>query len=212
MQKHKVRPHVTLSVFGVVLVASVSACGSQGGAIGNATAQQSTPSASTSARPTLTASKVQPPSQDNDYAKASGKPKVVFDPCTWIPDEPFAKLGLDPSTRERGNDIVAEYTFLTCHVRNSDEALQLDSGNVTLDEVRQKYPGRTQDIVINGRNAVLTPNKTATNDCSVDIRTTAGYFGVTVIVSTPGEVKGMKPCDDIVHIAETLEPYIGKDN
>ncbi len=212
MRKHRTQVRIALSVVGLVVVTAVSACGSAAEQSSEETSQAATAPASTSTRPTLTASRVQPPSQDNEYAKSSGRAKVNFDPCTWIPDEPFTALGLDPSTRERGNDIVAEYTFFTCHVSNRDEELQLDSGNVSLDEVRHKYAGKTQDISINGRNAVLTPNKTASNDCSVDIQTKSGYFGVTVIVSTPGEVKGMKPCDNIVHIAETLEPYIGKDN
>lgn len=163
-------------------------------------------------RPTLTASKLQPPPLENEYTKTSDRPDVVFDPCTWIPDDAFSALGLDPSTRDRGSDIVAEYTFLTCDVQNHDQALQMDSGNVSLDEVKEKYSGRTQNISINGRKAVLTPHKAATDDCSVDIETNAGYFGVTNIVNSYGAAKGMKPCDDIVHIAETLEPYIGEDN
>ncbi|WP_181063081.1 DUF3558 domain-containing protein [Nocardia nova] len=166
----------------------------------------------TSTPATLTASRLQPPSQDNDYTKTSGRPKVIFDPCTWIPDQPFAKLGLDPSARERGSDIVAEYTFLTCDVKNRDESLQMDSGNVTLDEVRQKYAGRTQDTTINGRKAILTSEKTGDNECSVDIETKAGYFGLTDILSTQGIGTGIKPCDRVTEMAETLEPYIGKDN
>ncbi|PSR62801.1 MULTISPECIES: DUF3558 domain-containing protein [Nocardia] len=164
------------------------------------------------AKPTLTASKLQPPSQDTEYTKSSGKPRVVFDPCTWIPDAPFEKLGLTPTTRERGSDIVAEYTFLTCDVKNSDESLQMDSGNITLDEVRQKYAGRTHEITVNGRKAVLTPEKTGDNECSVDIETKAGYFGLTDILSTHGIGTGISPCDRATEMATTLEPYIGKDN
>ncbi|NKY53631.1 DUF3558 domain-containing protein [Nocardia vermiculata] len=214
MRSRSALPRIPVFAAGLALVCSVSACGNNS-STPEAASQPTTATATTtttSTPPTLTASKLQPPSQDNEYAESSGRPKVVFDPCTWVPDSAVSSLGLDPSTRERGNDMVAEYTFLTCDVSNQDESLQLDSGNVTLDEVRKKYAGRTQDMSINGRNAVLTPNKTASDDCSIDMETKAGYFGVTVIVSTPGGLKGMKPCDNIVHIAETLEPYIGEGN
>jgi hypothetical protein len=90
--------------------------------------------------------------------------------------------------------------------------LQLDSGNVTLDEDKQKYAGKTQDLTIDGREAILVPHKTEADDCSLDMRTRVGYFGISVIIDTPGEVKGLKPCDRIVAIATALEPSIGKDN
>lgn len=212
MRSHSSLPRISLVAAGLALVCSVSACGNDSPTPEIAGQPPTATATTTSMPPTLTASKLQPPSQDNEYAESSGRPKVVFDPCTWVPDSAVSSLGLDPSTRERGNDMVAEYTFLTCHVGNADESVRLDSGNVTLDEVRKKYAGRTQDMSINGRNAILTPNKTASDDCSIDMETKAGYFGVTVIVSTPGGLKGMKPCDNIVHIAETLEPYIGEGN
>ena len=163
-------------------------------------------------QPTLTASRLQPPSQDNKFTRTSGRPKVAFDPCTWIPDSAISQLGLDPSTRERGQDVVAEQTFLTCQFDGPDEGLQLDSGNVTLDEVKTKYAGRTQDLTVNGRPAVLTPNKSGSQDCSVDLQTKAGYFGITFIVGTSGDLKGIKPCDRITDAAKSLEPFVGKDN
>jgi len=137
---------------------------------------------------------------------------VTFDPCTWIPDDAISKIGFDPATRQRGNDIVAEQTFLTCDFSNKNDELQLDSGNVSLDDVKQKYAGRTQTLTINSRAALLTPNKTSTEDCSVDMQTKAGYFGVTFIRSTQGGLAGIQPCDHIVDAATALEPYLGKDN
>jgi hypothetical protein len=129
-----------------------------------------------------------------------------------VPDGAISKLGYDPATRERGNDIVAEYTFLTCNFSNKDAGLQLESGNVTLDEDKQKYAGKSQNLVVNGREAILTPNKTGSDDCSLDIRTKAGYFGINVIVNSHGDIDGMKPCDHITDIGTALEPYVGKGN
>lgn len=211
MLRDKTPSRASVFVIGLALVSSVSACGSTEGSTNETSATIQTPT-TTTALPTLTASKLQPPSQDNDYTGSSGKPRVVFDPCTRIPDSAFTALGLDPSTRERGNDVVAEYTFLTCHISNSNENFQFDSGNITLDEVRQKYSGRTRDTTINGRKALLTPEKTGDNECSVDIETTAGYFGITDILKTQGIGTGIKPCDRVVDAAKTLEPYLGKDN
>ncbi|WP_158436359.1 DUF3558 domain-containing protein [Nocardia nova] len=208
-------PTAAVSAAAVLLL---SACGSTDKPTEDASSappgqpQSTSVASATPPRPTLTAEKLQPPSQDNEYTRSSGKPKVSFDPCTWIPDGPISNLGFNPSTRERGSDIVAEYTFLTCDFNNEDVALQLDSGNIGLNDVKQKYLGRTQDLTINERPAIMTPSKTASNDCSIDIETEVGYFGITVIVNTHGGVKGLKPCDRIVDIATTLEPYIGKDN
>jgi hypothetical protein len=201
---------------GTVLVAAVltlAACSS------NNTPPESTSTASsaaptTSAPTTLTAPNLQPPSQDNKYTRTSGRPKVVFDPCTWIPDDALSKVGFDPSTRHRAEDMVAEYTFLTCQVETSDKTrtLQLLSGNITLDEDKQKYAGHFQPTSINGRDALMTTHKTSADECDVDMQTKAGYFEVAIIVDNAGQVKGLQPCDRAVDAATTLEPYIGKDN
>ncbi|MFI5783156.1 DUF3558 domain-containing protein [Nocardia sp. NPDC051570] len=198
----------------IAATSTLAACASANNPTPNATTAQSatSPAATSPATPTLTASSLQPPSQDNKYTRTSGRPKVTFDPCTWLPDDAISKIGFDPSTRKRGNDMVSETIVLTCDFENADEGLQLDSSNVTLEEVKQKYAGRTQDLTINGRDAILTPNKSSSEDCSVDIRTKSGYFGVTFLLSTKGGLKGIQPCDHIVDAATALEPYIGKDN
>ncbi|WP_181064665.1 DUF3558 domain-containing protein [Nocardia nova] len=207
--------HLTPAAVLVGVAAMLAACGNDTTSPQNSI-QSSTASPAaapgTPTQPTLTASRLQPPSQDNKYTGAEGRPKVTFDPCTWIPDSAVSQLGFDPSTRHRGHDIVAEQTFLTCYLDSRDKGLQLDSGNVTLDEVKHKYAGRTQDLSVNGRPAVLTPNKSGSQDCSVDLQTKAGYFGITFIVTTNGDLKGIKPCDRIVEAAKTLEPFVGKDN
>ncbi|MBO0853839.1 MAG: DUF3558 domain-containing protein [Nocardia sp.] len=170
-------------------------------------------SATTSGRPTLTGSSIQPPPQDKQEARDSGRPKVVFDPCTWVPDDAVAKLGFDVSSRARLADAVGEYTFLTCQFDSKDSGLQLLSGNITLEEDKAKYSQqiRQQGLQIDGREAIIV-NKTGSQDCQLDMRTKVGYFEVAVIMNTPGLVKGIKGCDQIVETATALEPYIGKDN
>ncbi|MBF6330538.1 DUF3558 domain-containing protein [Nocardia transvalensis] len=194
-----------------VVIAAISSCSSNSSNPTPSTTASTAATSTGSARPTLTASKLQPPPQDNQYTQEGGRQKVVFDPCTWIPDDAVAKLGYDPSTRRRLSDFVAEYTFLTCQFSNADTALNLNSGNISLEEDKQRYAGKTQDVTINGRDAVIV-HKTSADDCVLDMRTKAGYFEVLLIVNTPGQLKGIKPCDHIVEVATALEPYIGKDN
>ncbi|MFD3701966.1 DUF3558 domain-containing protein [Nocardia sp. NPDC058658] len=202
---------------GLCLMTAVTACG---GAVtddpgATSASEQATTSPATSVRPTLTAPKLQPPSQDNRYTSASGRPKVVVDPCTWIPDETIRELNLDPATRKRGKDLVAEYTFLTCDFTsapsNARWSVLVDSGNVSLDEVRQKYVGQFENIDINGREAVKTA-KTRNASCAVDMKTEVGYFGVDVILNHASSADTESPCDKAMELARGLEPVIGAGN
>lgn len=172
-----------------------------------------TASSATPISPTLTASSLQPPAQDNRYTHAGGRPKVVIDPCTWIPDDIVRAAGLDPLTRKRGKDLIAEYTFLTCDFatgRGQPEwSLQVDSGNVSLDEVRRKYAGRYTDIQINGREAVQTV-KNSSESCAVDLRTSVGYLGLQVLHGWP-EPSSASPCDKVMEFARIIEPIIGSN-
>ncbi|WP_336086313.1 DUF3558 domain-containing protein [Nocardia sp. SSK8] len=168
---------------------------------------------SSTVRPTLTDAKLQPPSQDNKYTKAGGRPAVVVDPCTWIPDDTIRALNLDPATRKRGRDLIAEYSFLTCDFAANPPQekwrLRVDSGNVTLDEVRQKYAGKYENVDVNGREAVRTV-KNGDPTCAIDIKTAVGYFGIEVAdVAGSGSAT---PCDKAMEYARALEPVIGDDN
>lgn len=200
-----------LSLSAVATMAVLAGCGS--GDAGEEPPQPTAgPSTSVAARATLTAPRLQPPSQDNKFTRSSSRPQVVVDPCTWVEDSAIQAAGFDPESRRRGSDVVAEYTFLTCNFKKGeDAALALESGNVTLDEVRQKYPDDIEELVINGRPA-LKSKKDDPSGCSIDLQTNAGYFGITVRTHTSGRAKGMQSCDSILEIATMLEPSIGKEN
>ncbi|MEV0028980.1 DUF3558 domain-containing protein [Nocardia sp. NPDC050793] len=165
-------------------------------------------SPSSQARPTLTASKLQPPAQDSRFADPS-RHDVVVDPCTWIDDSTIQSAGFEPGTRKRGNDIVAEYTFLVCQFNSSTRLLTIESGNVSLDEVRQKYTGQTRETKVNDREALITSKSGDT--CSVDMRTDVGYLGIAFLLTNQGK-ESLKPCDGIVEAANKIEPSIGKGN
>lgn len=201
-----------------VFVASVAAaCGSPVEPA-SPTASESVSSAATpteAARPTLTDPALQPPSQDNQYTRTTGRPKVVFDPCTWVADAEVESVGFSGSSRRRGPDLVAEYTFLTCTFRNAENTLSLgmDSGNITWDEDLAKNGAWLELTTINGRQAgLMRGNPAAENDCSVHLRTQAGVAIVWTDATSLGRRQNLDPCANIMEIASVVEKSIGKEN
>ncbi|WP_433523015.1 DUF3558 domain-containing protein [Nocardia pseudovaccinii] len=174
--------------------------------------QASTSSTDTqSARPTLTAPKLQPPSQDNKYTASTGRPKIVFDPCTWVNDQTIQKAGFDPASRKRGRDLVAEYSFLVCSFSSQLRDLSLDSGNATWAEDLAKVGSFSEPITVNGREALLVHDPEVHRGCQVDVRTKVGFVQIAVYL-TDRAPQTLNPCDGITDIASTIEPEIGKDN
>ena len=170
----------------------------------------SSPSLSAPAGPTLTASDLQPPSQDNKYTRSSGRPAVVFDPCTWIPDNVISKAGYDPSTRERGKDQIAEQSFLTCNFDSETRGLQVDSGNVPWEQDLQKYTGAKQ-FEVNGRQALWTNDDTYPDMCEIHLRTKVGFVRIAAILSDKVSINDVSPCDGLQDTATAIEPTIGPD-
>ncbi|WP_459549969.1 DUF3558 domain-containing protein [Nocardia sp. X0981] len=163
------------------------------------------------ARPTLTESRLQPPPNHNQYA-TEGRPEVVFDPCTWISDTAIREAGLDPATRRRGDDVVAEYTFLTCDFEGHLRDLQINSGNVTWEEDLQKNGVHSTPLTVNGREALLVQDPQLHRVCSVHVRTEAGFVMFSSTRTFEGTEAGLQRCDGVVEIATALEPEIGEGN
>ncbi|GGK65584.1 DUF3558 domain-containing protein [Nocardia camponoti] len=169
-------------------------------------------------RPTLTNPKIQPPDQDNKYTRSTGRPHVVFDPCTWIMPADLASIGYLENTRKRGVDVVAEYSFLSCHFESEDmnTTLAVNSGNVTWDEDQQKNGSWLREANVNGRQASQgqDPNSaTAGKDsCEIHMRTKVGVVLVSQLLRSFGEQRGIDPCANLDHIASVVEKSIGKEN
>lgn len=163
------------------------------------------------ARPTLTAPKLQPPPQQNEYT-TQGRPEVVFDPCTWISDEAVVEAGLDPSTRRRGDDLVAEYTFLTCDFDGHLRELQINSGNVTWEENLQKNGAHSEPLTVNGREALQVRDPHTPRRCSIHVRTKVGFVMFSSARTFEGSEAGLGLCDGVLEIATALEPEIGEEN
>ncbi len=201
---------------GCVLVAlGVSACGSSTGTDAPESAAPSGSSATTTVRPTLTDAKLQPPTQDNKYTQSTGRPKVVFDPCTWISAAEIESVGFRSETRRRGPDLVAEYTFLTCIFRNPDNTMSLnvDSGNISWDENLQKNGAWLEATTVNGRQAGLVRGQPGGEDaCQVHLLTKVGVVIVGNLVLSLGKNKNLDPCANIMEIASVVEKSIGKEN
>jgi len=161
-------------------------------------------------RPTLTAPKLQPPEQEGRWVNED-RPDVAFDPCTWISDEAIGAAGFDPASRERGEDFVAEWTFLICRFDSNSDLIYLSvmSGNVSLDEEKQKNGSWQRPTTVNGREATIGMEPNQKDSCTVNIRTEAGVVFVEQSASHKGLTQGVDPCMGIEKTAALIEPEIG---
>ncbi|MEU4708636.1 DUF3558 domain-containing protein [Nocardia salmonicida] len=205
-----------ISIASCLLVALASAsCSSTPGAAKSASPTSEGVTETQTARPTLTNPKLQPPSQDNKYTRSSDRPKVVFDPCTWIGAADIESVGFRSESRERGPDLVAEYTFLTCTFDNPGNtlALGLDSGNITWEENLQKNGSWLESTTINGRRAGWGKGEPgATDECNVQMETKVGVVLMWIRVQSLGKNQNLDPCANIMEIASAVEKSIGKEN
>ncbi|MGW0182226.1 DUF3558 domain-containing protein [Nocardia sp. NPDC003345] len=199
-------PAVLLAVIGL------SGCSRDAdGQAGQAVGENSSVVASSSARPTLTDARLQPPPQQNEYT-TQGRPEVVFDPCTWISDQAVTAAGLNPESRRRGDDLVAEYTFLTCDFKGPLRDLQINSGNVTWEEDLQKNGSHAEPIMVNERQALRVEDPAMPGVCSIHVRTKVGFVMFSSARTFEGSQAGLQRCDGVPEIAEALEPEIGSEN
>ncbi|MGV9926698.1 DUF3558 domain-containing protein [Nocardia rhamnosiphila] len=175
-------------------------------AAGTSTSPGSVPS-----RPTLTAPRLQPPSNQNEYT-TKGRADVVFDPCTWINDDAILRAGLDPASRQRGRDLIAEYTFLTCDFDGLNWDLQIDSGNLSWQEDLDKNGPNSEPLTVNGREAMWVRDPQLIKTCDIHVRTKVGFVIFSTSRTFEGSEAGLERCDGVLHIAETLEPSIGSEN
>ncbi|WP_328388087.1 DUF3558 domain-containing protein [Nocardia sp. NBC_00416] len=195
-----------------VLAGVVTGCTDSGASEAvTATSAVSQSSSREDVRPTLTDPALQPPPLKNEYT-TEGRPEVVFDPCTWISDQAAEKSGLDPASRRRGDDLVAEYTFLTCDFDGKDWDLQIDSGNVTWDENLQKNGALSEPLAVNGREAIWVRDPQMRKTCSIHLRTKVGFVMMTTTRTFEASESGLEKCDGILGIAQALEPEIGSEN
>lgn len=199
--------------FAAVLAAVVvSACST--GSVSSGTAS---PVASSSieetapTRPTLTKPALQPPAQEGQYVNKN-RPDVLFDPCTWIKDETIREAGFDPATRNRGQDFIAEWTFLVCEFKSEAITLSVMSGNVTLEEETKKNGSWQRPITVNGRDATVGREPERGDSCTVNIRTAAGVVFIDQLLNLQGRIQGIDPCVDIEKTAALIEQEIGEGN
>lgn len=175
------------------------------------TAATSSNEATASTRPTLTEPSLQPPAQEGPHVNKD-RPDVVFDPCTWISDKTIQAAGFDPATRERGDDWLAEWTFLICGFESETITLSVMSGNVTLDEETKKNGSWQRPITVNGREASIGQEPERGDSCTVNISTAEGVVFVDQLLKLQGRIQGTDPCVDIEKTASLIEKEIGEGN
>ncbi|MGV9678046.1 DUF3558 domain-containing protein [Nocardia sp. NPDC003482] len=200
------------AVTAVTAVLALPACSSHdsAGETGSS-ASESNSQATHAPRTTLTQAGIQPPPLHNQYTN-NGRPDVTFDPCTWIPDDAILSTGFDPSSRKRGDDQVAEETFLECVFTSKDRSLSVISGNVSWQEDLAKNRAISEPVSVNGRQAIWVRDPIEVGRCQIHLQTRSGFAAVAVDTKPTAQAAGVKPCDGVLDIAKALEPSIGKDN
>lgn len=209
-----IRSSIFAAAMVLAAVASLSGCTDNNGSSASSDSTTQPSPSSVAARPTLTNSKLQPPSQ-HDVHSASERPAVVFDPCTWISDDTVRKSGFDPSTRKRGHDQIAEITFLTCNFDSDSgssinfDSLLVNSGNATWDEDLAKVRDYSEPVRINGRDSMWVRDPRVQSMCQIDLRTKVGFVQVAISSNDP---QSARPCENLLSVASNIETEIGKDN
>lgn len=165
------------------------------------------PTSNPAPQPTLTESYLQPPVQ-----KQYGLPDVVYDPCTWIPDDVITRAGYDPASRNRESDQIAEVTFLGCRFKSKPRLLTIRSGNETWSEDLKRFGAWSEAVQINGREAMWVRDPKSTDSCSIHLRTKVGFIDVDAFVTLYGLARDVHPCDGLLDLATIIEPTIGANN
>ncbi|MBF6172528.1 protein kinase domain-containing protein [Nocardia blacklockiae] len=158
-------------------------------------------------QPTLVDSYLQPPHQ-----KQYGRPDVVYDPCTWIPDDVITRAGYDFASRNRDGDQIAETTHLGCRFKSKPRTLTIRSRNETWDEDLKQVGAWSEPVRVNGREAMWVRDPGGADTCSIHLRTKVGYVDINSFVTLYGLARDVQPCDGLLDTASILEPTIGTNN
>ncbi|KAA0024987.1 DUF3558 family protein [Antrihabitans cavernicola] len=187
----------------VVCCAALVGCGS------SATAPSSSAGSSAPSLPSnssiLANPNFKPPQQHNQ----GGRPDVTYDPCLRIDDATVRAMGFDPASRAR-DDFVSEYTFLECKFKSALRYLTIKSGNITMEQERERYTGMFENLDINGREAIIVREPNANDTCALNMRTNQGYVRIATVLTVDALVQKIGRCDGIADIAKAVEPTIGE--
>ncbi|WP_372509851.1 DUF3558 domain-containing protein [Nocardia amikacinitolerans] len=185
----------------IVAVLTLAACGTD-----TAVNQPTTSAATPTTRPSLAVSVSPAPTQIN-----RGRQAVTYDPCTELDDGTVATLGYDPKSRERADFIFETYSFIGCRFARNEQVrgrsmaigyLTISSTNITLDEFRNRDGAESEQISINGREA-LTRVQPSASACNVTFEALSGAVDIAKTMSAV--YTDEQPCEGINRIAETIE-------
>lgn len=198
------RALLILTVFATVTVAGCSGNPSSQGNNDSETASETSASIESS----IAVSVPPPPEQFN-----SGRTEVGFDPCFEVPDSSISEAGFDPNSRERGDFVADDYSFIGCEFSgtapNTDIVLRfldITSSNITVDEFRDRNidtAKEMEDIGISGRKAIVFDHL---GGCWIAMESNDGTLSMHL--NTPATNNGTVSCNSIVPIATVIEPSL----
>lgn len=148
------------------------------------------------------------PSQDPEGGKL-----VLFDPCQSIGDDVISRIGFDPSTRERDDDVHTGYAFIACRFSRheiKDEKKQLtgilhiSSTNITIDQFRQREGDNFSSVTVNGSAAISFASPKAE---SCDIVTRGPDNSLDIAVAIFG-VPEKQVCDQAQEIGGVIDAVV----
>nr|WP_290367890.1 DUF3558 domain-containing protein [Spelaeibacter cavernicola] len=151
---------------------------------------------------------LEPPTQH----PSPGHQIVPFDPCLDIDDATLRKIGFDPATRKRADDLN-EVTALICTVDGADRQASLMATNSAFENEWQIAQKRAQLTKINGREAFVGLNGINPDGCTLVMRTSFGEVILDTNNLIPGHRDPLPPaCDGVPEMASVIEPLIPKEN
>ncbi|WP_016694248.1 DUF3558 domain-containing protein [Rhodococcus rhodochrous] len=148
----------------------------------------------------------------------SGRPPVTFDPCYDIPDDVMNAAGYDAGKKELADMPMGTYTFLGCAYEGTVSVpgvlarydLNVLSGNVTLEEERDKNGHAAVPTTINGRPALLEVDPGNVETCRYVLETNFGMVILSRLYQKDhsGPVPQSEWCDGFEQTVSTIEPFI----
>ncbi|MEV6278582.1 DUF3558 domain-containing protein [Nocardia sp. NPDC051832] len=175
----------------------------------DATPTSATPPPSSSMpRPQVAVSVPAAPPQKN-----KGRNAVAFDPCVDVGDSTITDAGFNPRSRERDDFTSDFYSFRGCKFTKGNEQgiavryLTVQSTNITMAEVRERYGSDVRNTSIAGRDAAIyrIPGMEQ-GACLLSMQTRDGSLHVNLGVAVAFSVEN--PCDAIPGVAEKLAPAL----
>ena len=154
-----------------------------------------------------TESATPPEATTSPAATTSALPEVTFNACEAIDDAFLRRFEFDPASREPDEISIGREYGQGCGYMSYSRSLSVFAQNTPWDNIQFETP--PQPLTVNGRETRLAPQHLSDNSCVVLLRTDFGEVIIEQTARRGGDVDpNMDPCDNIMEIAEAVEPLI----